>query len=136
MKNGGDFRIKVLRFLFVGGFCTLVDWLLYFVLSELLDVPESAAKTISITASCVISFFLNKNITFSDKNKITSKTVALFTVGQVLNIAINTAVNSMSLHLTDNKILSLFAATGVAMVFNFCFQNFIVFNRSAKEKDV
>ena len=117
---------KELRFLIVGGSSTLLDFIIYMVLSSKINMNIS--KMISMTISCVYSFFINKNWTFSNKRQINIVLIIKYIVGQVLNIGINTLTNTLVYQLCHFKIVAFFFATCVAMTFNFLFQNFIVFS--------
>ena len=57
------------RFLVVGGSSTLLDFIIYMLLSTKLNITIS--KFISMTISSIYSFLINKNWTFNNKNKIT-----------------------------------------------------------------
>ena len=57
------------RFLVVGGSSTLLDFIIYMLLSTKLNITIS--KFISMTVSSIYSFLINKNWTFNNKNKIT-----------------------------------------------------------------
>ena len=50
------------RFIVVGGISTLVDFLIYMIIS--VKLPVSISKAISMCISCVVSFFLNRKWTF------------------------------------------------------------------------
>ena len=127
----GDFVLtkykKELRFLVVGGTSTLLDFIIYILLSSKIDVNIS--KLISMSISCIYSFFINKNWTFSNKDNINIILILKYILGQILNICINTLTNYFVYKICSFKIISFIIATIVAMIFNFLYQNYIVFKR-------
>ena len=78
----------------------------------------------------VFSFIFNKSWTFASKNSADFKMVALFYMGLLVNIAVNTGVNTLCFNITNQKVLSFCVATVIAMIVNFLIQNFVVFPKS------
>lgn len=121
---------KELRFLITGGSSTLIDFIIYMVLSS--SIKISVAKFISMTVSSVYSFFINKNWTFSNKEKVSFILIVKYIFCMIVNIIINTSTNSLIFKITQNKIISFVIATGVAMIANFLIQKEIVFRGGKK----
>jgi putative flippase GtrA len=117
---------KAFKFVVIGGCSTLIDFCIYMIISQWLNITIS--KVISMSIASIFSFILNKSWTFSVSEKTTNKMLVLFYAGFLINIAINTGINTLSFNLTGLKVVSFCIATGVAMVENFLFQNFIVFS--------
>lgn len=113
------------RFLVVGGSSTLLDFIIYMVLSTKLNITIS--KFISMTISSIYSFLINKNWTFNNKNKITFILTFKYILCVFINIFVNTTSNTLIFNLTKNKIVSFIFATGIAMIVNFTIQKKIVF---------
>lgn len=120
-----------IRFLLVGGSSTLLDYVLYWLLSA--RIHFNIAKCISMVCSCVYSFFLNKMFTFQDRRKTSISHVGKYIFSQCINIGTNVLVNAVIYELTEIKLLGMVCATGVAMIVNFLLQRFLVFN-SEEEK--
>lgn len=116
---------KEFKFIIVGGSSTLLDFIIYMLLSNKLDIVIS--KIVSMTIASVYSFFINKNWTFSNKEQINIILIIKYIIGQILNIIINTSVNALVYNLCNYKIIAFICATIIAMVFNYLFQNYIVF---------
>ena len=116
---------SIYRFLIVGSLSTLLDFILYYMLGHFL--PNSAAKLISILAACTLSFFLNRNWTFAQKNTNAGQVIR-FALAQGVNIGTNVAINAITYSLTESKPISFVAGTGVAMVVNYSLQRWFVFN--------
>lgn len=62
-------RKTFLKFFVVGGFCGLLDLFFLFLLTDILGLWYLYSGIISFILVSVISFLLNKNLTFKDKNE-------------------------------------------------------------------
>lgn len=123
---------KIVKFIIIGGASTLIDFCVYMLIPNYIDVTIS--KIISMGVASIFSFILNKSWTFSLKKNADLKMVVLFYIGLLVNIAVNTSVNTVCFNLTKHKIISFCIATIVAMVVNYLIQNYIVFpNRKKAE---
>lgn len=118
------------RFLVVGGSSTLLDFVIYMLLSTKVDITIS--KCISMSISSIYSFFINKNWTFSDSEKITIVLALKYILCVLINIGVNTLVNTLTFSITNNKIISFIIATGFAMIVNFVIQKEVVFRGGKK----
>ena len=118
------------RFLVVGGSSTLLDFAIYMLLSTKVDITIS--KCISMSISSIYSFFINKNWTFSDSEKITIVLALKYILCVLINIGVNTLVNTLTFIITNNKIISFIIATGIAMIVNFVIQKEVVFRGGKK----
>ena len=118
------------RFLVVGGSSTLLDFVIYMLLSTKVDITIS--KCISMSISSIYSFFINKNWTFSDSEKITIVLALKYILCVLINIGVNTLVNTLTFSITNNKTISFIIATGIAMIVNFVIQKEVVFRGGKK----
>ena len=121
---------KIIRFVIIGGTSTLIDFVIYMTVSNFIDINIS--KVISMALASIFAFFAHKNYTFKNKDDTTVKTVSLFIICQLINIAVNTGTNALCFNITSNKVFSFVIATGVAMVVNFLIQNFFVFPKKSE----
>lgn len=115
----------IAKFLVVGGSSTLLDYVIYWILS--MFIHFNLAKTLSMFCSCVYSFFLNKMFTFQDKRKLSGGHVLRYIVSQAVNIGINVSINALVYGNTGIRILGMVSATAGAMIVNFLLQRFFVF---------
>lgn len=118
------------RFLVVGGSSTLLDFIIYMLLSTKLNIIIS--KLFSMMISSVYSFLINKNWTFNNKNKTTFILVFKYALCVCINIFVNTTSNTLLFNITRNKIISFVIATSIAMVLNYTIQKRIVFRGGKK----
>lgn len=122
----GAFSRELLRFLLIGGTATLIDLILYLLLG--LWIPASFSKFLSMSCSCVFSFFMNRRWTFESREKITVLQVTKYVAVQLVNIGVNVGINALVLYsLGAPKLAAFVAATGTAMAVNFLLQKFLVF---------
>lgn len=115
----------IAKFLVVGGSSTLLDYVIYWILSMFINF--NLAKTLSMFCSCVYSFFLNKMFTFQDRRKLSGGHVLRYVVSQAVNIGINVSINALIYQITGRKLLGMVSATAGAMIVNFLLQRFFVF---------
>lgn len=122
----GNLSHELRQFLLIGGTATLIDLILYFLLG--LWIPASLSKFLSMSCSCVFSFFMNRRWTFESREKITVLQVTKYIAVQFINIGVNVGVNALALYfLGTSKLAAFVAATGTAMAVNFLLQKFLVF---------
>lgn len=121
------------RFLVVGGSSTLLDYVLYWLLST--RNHYNIAKCISMVCACIYSFFLNKTFTFQDRRKTSVGHIGKYIFSQLVNVGTNVIVNALVYEVTGFKILGMVCATGVAMIINFLLQRFFVFNHEDKKEE-
>lgn len=119
------FDKSILKFVVVGGCCTLIDFIIYMVIVDHVGVVLS--KGISMGCSMIVNYFLNKFWSFSVKETKTGIELVKYSVAQVINITVNVLVNAAVLKLFGIKILAFILATGIAMVVNYLLQRFWVF---------
>ena len=115
----------IAKFLVVGGSSTLLDYVIYWILS--MFIHFNLAKTLSMFCSCVYSFFLNKMFTFQDKRKLSGAHLLRYIFSQPVNIGINVSINALLYGTTAIRILGMVSATAGAMIVNFLLQRFFVF---------
>ena len=124
-------KYKFIKFIFVGGSSTLLDFIIYLLLSNV--IAMSFAKCFSMIVSCIYSFFLNKSWTFNDKQKINTKQIVLYVIVQAINITTNVTINQLGYIITNNKLLAYIIATGISMIVNYLLQKNIIFKEKVKQ---
>lgn len=121
-----------IKFILVGGSSTLIDFIIYMILSKYINI--SLAKIISMSIASIYSFIINKNWTFTNNEKIDMVMIVKYIVTQILNITVNTCVNSLIFKISNIKVLAFVIATGVAMCVNFILQKVVVFKKEERKK--
>lgn len=120
------------RFLIVGGFATLIDFVVYMLLSIKIDITLS--KAISMILSSIFSYFVNKNFTFNNHDKTNVSYIVRFYIIFAANLAVNLGINSFVFYRTGQKLPAYILATAGGMTVNYLGQKFIVFDRKSRNK--
>lgn len=117
----------LVRFIIVGGCCTLIDFGIYMLITEY--VGAIIGKGISMGCSMVVNFFLNKFWSFSARGTTSKLELPKYICTQIVNISVNVSVNAGILYMLNMKIVAFVCATGIAMVVNYLLQKFWVFKK-------
>ena len=118
---------EAVRFLLVGGTSTLLDYIIYWPLSIVINY--NIAKSLSMLCSCVYSYLMNKTFTFKYGCKNSSATIVRYVISQAVNIAVNTSINAVIFSFSGSKLLGIICATCGATAVNFILQKNFVFKR-------
>lgn len=123
---------SILRFGVIGGIATILDWAVYWFLSESIDI--SVAKICSMVLASIFSYFFNKFWTFENLDKNHANYLWKYYITFFVNVAINTSINTAMLIWTEQKLLSLILATGCATIVNYVLQRLWVFGERGGRK--
>jgi len=137
MAKALEKHAEKIRYLIVGGFNTLLDFIILFGLVAL-GLDKIPANYISTTITMVISFFLNKEFTFKSEDKATKRQFIIFIVVTatglwiiqpivilfVANLLAQTDLNDPSI-LFISKII----ATVASLIWNYLLYSRLVFKK-------
>ena len=118
------------RFLLIGGSATVIDFIIYIFISNYLDIKIS--KALSTSLASIYSFILNKKWTFTDESKLSSFQVVKYIIVQIINILVNTTINTITYQFTSMKVISFIIATSISMMVNYILQRIVVFKEKNK----
>ncbi|MFC4722890.1 GtrA family protein [Geojedonia litorea] len=123
-----DSKIKrqLIRFFFAGICAVLIDFVVYFMLVELLNVKYAIAKFISFFSGTIVSYIINKLWTFEQKQK-SPKQFWLFMILYTMTLGVNVGINALALIILNNVLFAFICATGASTVLNFIGQKYWVF---------
>ena len=126
-----------LRFGFIGGVNTLLDFGLLFTFSSLLGIPRGLSNVLSTSVAFIFSFFANKRFTFkssSNENVVREMvlftSVTLFGLWVIQGLIIHTltpAIISYGLSETLALLVSKLVATVASLIWNYLLYSQIVF---------
>ena len=134
-------RKQIFRFIISGSIATLVDFIVYYILTNFLDI--SVSKCISYVFGIFTSYLLNKYFTFKKTEK-SAKEVVKFVCLNIVSLCTNVAANKAAFlilpvllaplneHYQILKLLAFVCANGASVIVNFMGQKFWVF----KKKDI
>lgn len=115
----------MIRFLFAGGCSTLIDFVIYMVLSEIM--LYNTARAVSLMTVAVFSYIVGKEWTFKYKKKASVGHFMKYLITLTANLATNFGLNYFLYSNTGNKIMSYMIAVICAMTINYLLQRFFVF---------
>ena len=128
------------KFIFVGGANTAIDFVILFGLT-FLGVDKLVANFFSTSVALVFSFFANKSFTFKNETKNAKKEFALFLVITLFGLwviqpLVILGVTSLTESFITNSAISLFiaklVATVASLIWNYIFYSRIVFKKEVK----
>ena len=124
-----------MRFMMVGGFNTLLDFGLLFLLKSF-GLPVITANILSTTIAFCFSFFANKKFTFRSTTKKIYRQIILFIIATLFGLwVLQTIVISVaypllqSLEVTDEiaLLIAKLIATVVSLIWNYLLYSRVVF---------
>ena len=113
--------VQIFKFVIVGGIATIIDWLVYYILFNYLNMNPLIANIFSFAVSVVYNYTASIKWIFEvDKNKSKKKIFAEFIVLSIVGLLLTEIllavfINSMKM----TEMLSKIIATAIVMVFNF-----------------
>lgn len=131
---------KIVKFLFIGGAATLLQFFLLAIFVELNWLSETPASALSYALSAVFNYVANYYFTFASTHS-HKQTFPKFVTTAILGVAINTALFKIALTFLENHALFdsdllesayLFAqlfATLVTLIVNFLLHKFWIYRR-------
>ncbi|MFZ1250261.1 MAG: GtrA family protein [Candidatus Microsaccharimonas sp.] len=131
-----------IRFLFVGGGLTALDFGLLFLFTSL-GINKFIANYISTTISMIVSFFVNKQFTFKNKSGNAKKQFVLFIAVTITGLwVIQPIVIWLSDLLTSayiaddaiNLLIGKLIATVASLIWNYLLYSRLVFKKSPEEQ--
>jgi putative flippase GtrA len=118
---------EIINYFIVGIVAVLVDLISYLLLFNQFSFNLSNSKRISYVLGAIVSFILNKKITFKS-NKKSIKEPILFSLIYISSFILNSIIHDFSI-LYFNSLISFSIATFFSIVFNFIGQKFVVFKK-------
>ena len=145
-SENSETRKHILRFLVIGCLSVLMDALIYYVLTNLLNLQLDVSKAISYLSGMLIGFIGNKYWTFQSNLKTAREPIMYFIVYAAtffINIGCNRAAYSF-FHdpqtggMSDQieKVLAFLIATGITTILNFLGMRFIAFRSGIIQRTI
>lgn len=123
---------RFVRFCVTGGLNTLVDFVVFFLLTSSLNWPVIPSQVLSYSAGILNSYCINRRWTFQTRNRFFSREMLLF-IG--VNLAV-LGVSVLSMWVLTSRIglgvlLSKLCTTALTMVLGFILNRLVVFRNRA-----
>lgn len=117
-----------MRYLFVGGTCSLIDIGLLYIFVEFLHIWYLYASILSFTISCVVAFLGQKYFTFENKSEKHAAQFVLFFTMAGTGLLINSGCIFVFVSLFGIwYILASVITKFIVLVWNFCASKYITF---------
>ena len=119
LKNN-KLLMQIIKFVIVGGIATIIDYIIFFLLHELLKVPTLPANVTSFTVSVIYNYIASVKWVFDVKKDDPKKQFFIFLILSIMGLLINTAIVYITIDILNwNSLICKVLATGIVMVFNF-----------------
>ena len=119
------FKSSVFIFILVGGCSTGIDFVIYMLLSCKLQITIS--KGISMIVASIFSYFVNKQVTFNNREKTNLRYIFRYYLVFAINFGTNLGINYLIYHYLGTKIIAFVLATICGMTVNYLGQKYFVF---------
>ena len=123
---------RFVRFCVTGGLNTLVDFVVFFLLTSSLNWPVIPSQVLSYSAGILNSYCINRRWTFQTRNRFFSREMILFIgVNLVVLGASVLSVWALTSRIGLGVLLSKLCTTALTMVLGFILNRLIVFRNRA-----
>lgn len=124
---------KFIQYFFVGLFCALVNWSVFYVLDAKLKMYYLFAAALSWSVGALVNFILSCVVFKSKENRTRVTEFVMVIICALIGLAIDLAATAFCvavLGLPD--MISKIAGTGVAFIFNYASRQFYIFSHTRK----
>ena len=116
---------EVFNYIIIGFFIVFIDFISYHFYYSSLSLDSSNSKRLSYITGAIISFFLNKKITFKSSKKNLSEPIS-FLIIYFLSFVSNSLTHDFLLNYFSGN-YPFYISTLVSIIINYLGQKFIVF---------
>lgn len=120
--KSNDKRSEAIRFVAVGGFCTLLQYGIYVLFVNVVKVTPVVATLISYAISFIANFFFSSYFTF--RSNPTAKKGVGFTLSHLINMGMQTGLVAIFKGLVGST-LALLPALAICVPLNFLLVRFV-----------
>ncbi|MBP5204634.1 GtrA family protein [bacterium] len=112
---------QIIKFVIVGGIATVIDWFVYYILYNHLNISPLIANIISFCVSVIYNYTASVKWVFAiNKEKSKKRMFIEFMVFSIIGLLITEGLLWIFIDkLSLNEMLSKVISTGIVMVFNF-----------------
>lgn len=112
---------QIFKFVIVGGIATIIDWLIYYVLTNYLKIDPLISNVLSFSISTIYNYLASVKWVFVVNENKNKKTLFLeFILFSLFGLLLTELLLFIGIKLFhQNKMLIKIIATGIVMVFNF-----------------
>lgn len=114
-------KAEFLRFILVGGFATVLQYVFYLIISELVGISAAFAAGASYLISLVFNFILSNFFTF--RTQVNTKKAVSFITSHAINLSLQTILVAVFSGIVE-KSLALLPAMAICIPINFILVRF------------
>lgn len=112
--------VQIIKFVIVGGIATIIDYIIFFLLHDLLKVPTLPSNITSFSVSVIYNYIASVKWVFDVKEDDPKKQFIVFIVLSIIGLLINTAIVYVTIDILKWwSMICKVIATAIVMVFNF-----------------
>lgn len=121
MKNWKHLFAQLVKFGIVGVLATLIDWVIFYLLTNIINIHYGIATAISFLISTVFNYYLSVKYVFDvDSSTSKKRNFIIFLIFSIIGLGLNElilwiCIEKIRLYNMIGKII----ATGLVMIFNF-----------------
>ena len=125
--------VQIIKFVIVGGIATVIDYIIFFVMHELLKIPTLPSNITSFTVSVIYNYIASVKWVFDVKKDDPKKQFIVFIVLSLIGLLINTIIVYVAIDVLKWwSMIAKVLATGIVMVFNFITRKMFLEKKATK----
>lgn len=113
--------VQIFKFVIVGGVATIIDWIIYYILYNYLNIEPLIANILSFSISVIYNYIASVKWVFNvSKNKSKKRMFIEFMIFSIIGLILSEILLSIGIDkLNMNAMVTKILATIVVMIFNF-----------------
>lgn len=114
-------------YLIVGGLATLVEWAIFYVAAERIDMHYMAATATAFVFSTFANWLFGRILLFKARENVL-KEIGKIYLTSIAGFIMNMAIMYLAVDvLSQNEMLSKIAATGIVFIWNFLIRKLLIY---------
>ena len=112
---------QLFKFGIVGVLATLLEWILFYVLTNIIHIHYGISTAIAFLISTIFNYYLSVKYVFDvDKEKSKKRNFIIFVIFSIIGLGLNELILWISIEkLHIYNMIGKIIATGIVMIFNF-----------------
>lgn len=127
-KSDNKKILEIYRYIIVGLFSVLIDFLFYYVFIYFEIFDPNGSKRLSFIMGAVFAFYANRSFVFRVNERKISQYI-LFSILYLTSFILNSIIHDYVFLISGLTIISFLSATFISTVTNFIGQKFIIFRK-------
>ena len=124
---------ELILYVYIGGYTTVVNWIIYFPLVNLLDVNYQVANVLAWIGAVIFAYITNKTIVFRSKTtkaQTITKEVTSFVGARVLSLLLEMGIMWLTVSVMNiNSNLMKIVTAVVTVLFNYIASKLVIFRK-------